>query len=142
MLIIFNDNSMSIQKNTGGLHSFFKKKRIRSLEKKNFFEDMGFFYTGPINGHNINMLIQKLEQIEKLHGPKVLHVITRKGNGHSQAEKYPDIWHFTKSAQIFCGIEKFKHKKANYSQKFGAWLCKIAEKDKRIIAITPAMGHG
>ena len=107
------------------------------------FEEFGFNYIGPIDGHDLDALIPTLHNIKRLKGPQFLHVVTRKGQGYKLAEADPILYH---------GVSKFDHKagiptgkaasKPTYTQVFGDWLCEMAEKDPRLVAITPAMREG
>lgn len=176
MLVIVNDNDMSISQNVGGLNQHlaqilssqtyasirrngkkvlsgippvrqFLKKTEEHLKNlitpTNLFAELGFNYLGPVDGHNIDMLVNTLTQLRQLKGPQLLHIVTQKGKGYPPAEKNPVLWH---------GVPKFdpsegKFNKAinsnpTYSEVFGDWLCQIAQHDKRLIAITPAMGEG
>lgn len=176
MLVIVNDNDMSISQNVGGLNQHlaqilssqtyasirrngkkvlsgippvrqFLKKTEEHLKNlitpTNLFAELGFNYLGPVDGHNIDTLVNTLTQLRQLKGPQLLHIVTQKGKGYPPAEKNPVLWH---------GVPKFdpsegKFNKAinsnpTYSEVFGDWLCQIAQHDKRLIAITPAMGEG
>lgn len=107
------------------------------------FEEFGFHYYGPIDGHDLDALIPTLQNLKKLKGPQFLHVITRKGQGYKLAEADPILYH---------GVSKFDHRagiqtgkgggKLTYTQVFGDWLCDIAARDDKVIGITPAMREG
>ncbi|HDR1126016.1 TPA: 1-deoxy-D-xylulose-5-phosphate synthase [Pasteurella multocida] len=176
MLVILNDNEMSISENVGALNnhlarlltgSFYSSIReggkkilsgmppIKEFVKKTeehvkgfvspvgtMFEQLGFNYIGPIDGHNIEELISTLKNMRALKGPQFLHIMTKKGKGYAPAEKDPIGFH---------GVPKFDHlsgqlPKSNttptYSKIFGDWLCEIAENDPKLIGITPAMREG
>jgi 1-deoxy-D-xylulose-5-phosphate synthase len=107
------------------------------------FEELGFNYIGPMDGHDIKELVVTLRNMRNLKGPQLLHVVTRKGKGYDPAEKDPIKWHGPgpfdpKSGTIF----KEKATGPTYSQVFGQWLCDMAARDPRIVAITPAMREG
>jgi 1-deoxy-D-xylulose-5-phosphate synthase len=107
------------------------------------FEEMGFNYIGPIDGHDVKALVSTLRNLRKLRGPQFLHVVTRKGKGYAPAEADPIKWHGPgpfdpRSGTIF----KEKSQGPTYSQVFGQWLCDIAAADPKIVAITPAMREG
>jgi 1-deoxy-D-xylulose-5-phosphate synthase len=107
------------------------------------FEEMGFNYIGPIDGHDIGALVATLKNVRDLKGPQFLHVITRKGKGYAPAEADPIKWHGPgpfdpKSGVIF----KEKASGPSYSQVFGQWLCDMAALDERVVGITPAMREG
>ena len=176
MLVILNDNEMSISENVGALNnhlarllsgSFYSSIReggkkilsgvpnVKEFVKKTeehmkglvspggtMFEELGFNYIGPIDGHNIDELISTLSNMSSLKGPQFLHIMTKKGKGYAPAEKDPIGFH---------GVPKFNHlsgelPKSNssptYSQIFGDWLCEMAERDPKLIGITPAMREG
>jgi len=107
------------------------------------FEEMGFNYIGPIDGHDVLGLVRTLRNLRSFHGPQFLHIVTRKGKGYAPAEADPIKWHGPGPFDPAKG-EIFKEKSAgpSYSQVFGQWLCDIAERDARIVAITPAMREG
>jgi 1-deoxy-D-xylulose-5-phosphate synthase len=104
---------------------------------------MGFNYIGPMDGHDVKALVATLRNIRKLRGPQLLHVVTRKGKGYPPAEADPIKWHGPGPFDPASGTI-FKEQSAgpSYSQVFGQWLCDMAERDPRIIAITPAMREG
>ncbi|HDV7284299.1 TPA: 1-deoxy-D-xylulose-5-phosphate synthase [Mannheimia haemolytica] len=177
MLVILNDNEMSISENVGALNNHLarifsgslytsvrdgskkildKVPTIKNFMKKSeehmkgvifspestLFEELGFNYIGPIDGHNIDELVKTLSNMRELKGPQFLHVRTKKGKGYTPAENDPIGYH---------GVPKFdptaaelpKSKAApTYSNIFGDWLCEMAERDPKIIGITPAMREG
>jgi 1-deoxy-D-xylulose-5-phosphate synthase len=107
------------------------------------FEELGFNYIGPMDGHDVKALVSTLRNLRKLKGPQFLHVVTRKGKGYAPAEADPIKWHGPgpfdpKSGTIF----KEKSTGPTYSQIFGQWLCDMAERDPRVVGITPAMREG
>jgi 1-deoxy-D-xylulose-5-phosphate synthase len=107
------------------------------------FEEMGFNYIGPIDGHDLDALVKTLTNVRDLQGPQFLHVVTRKGKGYAPAEADPIKWHGPgpfdpRSGTIF----KERSTGPAYSQVFGQWLCDMAERDPRIVGITPAMREG
>jgi 1-deoxy-D-xylulose-5-phosphate synthase len=176
MLVVLNDNDMSISNNVGALSNYFAKllsgklyASLRAGGKKvlrqmptvwelarrseehmkgmvlpgTIFEEMGLNYIGPIDGHDLNALLVTLENMRDLKGPQLLHVVTRKGKGYAPAEADPIKWHGPgpfdpASATIF----KEKSTGPTYSQVFGQWLCDMAARDPRIVAVTPAMREG
>jgi 1-deoxy-D-xylulose-5-phosphate synthase len=107
------------------------------------FEEMGFNYIGPIDGHDIKALVGVLTNIRDLKGPQFLHVVTRKGRGYAPAEADPITWHGPGPFDPATGVI-FKEKSVSptYSKVFGDWLCDMAERDPRIVGITPAMREG
>jgi 1-deoxy-D-xylulose-5-phosphate synthase len=106
------------------------------------FEEFGFNYIGPIDGHDLDALLPTLANIKKLKGPQFLHVITRKGQGYKLAEDDPVLYHGPGKFNPAEGIKKSSGAKPTYSQVFGDWLCEVAATDKRMVAITPAMREG
>jgi 1-deoxy-D-xylulose-5-phosphate synthase len=106
------------------------------------FEEFGFNYIGPIDGHDLDALVPTLANIKKLKGPQFLHVITRKGQGYKLAEDDPIAYHGPGKFDPLVGIKAAAGARATYSQVFGQWLCDMAEQDKRLMAITPAMREG
>ncbi|RUO75658.1 1-deoxy-D-xylulose-5-phosphate synthase [Pseudidiomarina taiwanensis] len=176
MLVILNDNDMSISENVGALNNHLAKlmsgkvyttlrergKRllqgvpsIQNLASRaeehmkgmvapgTIFEELGFNYIGPIDGHDVNLLVETLTNMRNLSGPQFLHVVTRKGKGYTPAEQDPIGYH---------GVPKFDpnttslpSKKAatpSYSKVFGDWLCEMAARDDKLMAVTPAMREG
>ena len=106
------------------------------------FEEFGFNYIGPIDGHDLDALIPTLANIAKLKGPQFLHVVTRKGQGYKLAEDDPIAYHGPGKFDPAEGIKKTPGGRPSYSQVFGDWLCDMAELDPRLVAITPAMREG
>jgi 1-deoxy-D-xylulose-5-phosphate synthase len=107
------------------------------------FEEMGFNYIGPMDGHDVKALVRTLRNIRQLRGPQFLHVVTRKGKGYAPAEADPIKWHGPGPFDPVSGtIFKEKSTGPTYSQIFGQWLCDMADRDPRIIGITPAMREG
>ncbi len=178
MLVILNDNEMSISKNIGGMNMFLSKLRTKrtytksnvSLKKiinkipvvgkpfvkivqrvkrsikqliipKMFFEDIGFRYLGPVDGHDIAELERMLKITKELDGPVLLHVLTKKGKGYKIAEENPDKYHATSPFDIETGEAKGKKKK-DYSKVFGEKLINLAKENKNIVAITASMKDG
>jgi len=107
------------------------------------FEELGFNYIGPIDGHDLDSLIPTLENIKHLKGPQFLHVVTRKGQGYKLAEAEPILYHGTGKFNPAEGIKPaLAPSKKTYTEVFGDWLCDMARADKRLVAITPAMREG
>jgi 1-deoxy-D-xylulose-5-phosphate synthase len=107
------------------------------------FEELGFNYIGPMDGHDVKALVSTLRNLRKLHGPQFLHVVTRKGKGYAPAEADPIKWHGPGPFDPASGtIFKEKSTGPTYSQIFGQWLCDMAARDPRIIGVTPAMREG
>ncbi len=176
LLVVLNDNDMSISENVGALSNYFAKvlsgrmySTLRSGGKKmlkqmptmwelarrseemmkgmvlpgTIFEELGFNYIGPMNGHDIKELVTTLRNMRNLNGPQLLHVVTRKGKGYAPAEADPIKWHGPGPFDPVSGtIFKEKAQGPAYSQVFGQWLCDMAARDERIVGITPAMREG
>jgi len=106
------------------------------------FEEFGFNYIGPIDGHDLESLIPTLENIKKLKGPQFLHVVTKKGQGYKLAEAEPILYHGTGKFNHLEGIKPAAPGKITYTEVFGNWLCDMAAVDKRLVGITPAMREG
>ncbi|HEX8612967.1 MAG TPA: 1-deoxy-D-xylulose-5-phosphate synthase [Telluria sp.] len=106
------------------------------------FEEFGFNYIGPIDGHDLDSLIPTLENIKKLKGPQFLHVVTKKGQGYKLAEVDPVLYHGPGKFNPTEGILPAKAGKTTYTEVFGTWLCDMAAADKRLVGITPAMREG
>ncbi len=106
------------------------------------FEEFGFNYIGPIDGHDLDALIPTLANIKKLKGPQFLHVITRKGQGYKLAEEDPIAYHGPGTFDPSVGIKASAGSRPTYSQVFGDWLCDMAARDSRVVGITPAMREG
>ena len=176
LLVILNDNDMSISENVGALSNYFTaalsgrlyatlreggKKVLRQMPTVwelarrseehlkgmvlpgTLFEELGFNYIGPLDGHDVRALVGTLRNLRKLHGPQFLHVVTRKGKGYAPAEADPIKWHGPGPFDPASGtIFKEAARGPSYSQIFGQWLCDMAERDPRIIGVTPAMREG
>ena len=117
------------------------------LTPSTLFEEFGFNYTGPIDGHNLDVLIDTLNNVKRLEGPQFLHVVTRKGQGYKLAEEDPITYHGPGKFDPGVGILKVKpaagaRPKPTYTQVFGEWLCDMAREDARLVGITPAMREG
>jgi 1-deoxy-D-xylulose-5-phosphate synthase len=177
ILIILNDNNMSISRNVGGLSSYFARmwaskpynflragsKKVMSkvppvwkaahraeeymkgmVSPATIFEELGFNYIGLIDGHDVNGLVDILRDIKDLKGPRLLHVVTRKGKGYRPAEEDPYGMHALNKmeSQAQKSAQVPDNKVPSYSQVFGDWLCTMAPKEPALMAITPAMGEG
>ena len=176
MLVVLNDNDMSISPNVGGLSKYLARllsgqfySSIREQGKKilsgtpsvkklarraeehtkgmlmpgTMFEEMGFVYYGPVDGHDVLELVRMFENIRDFNQPRFVHVVTKKGKGYEPAEIDPCGYHGVSSFNLQKGIVKSKKVSTpTYTQVFGQWLCDIAAKDDRVIGITPAMREG
>lgn len=178
LLVILNDNEMSISPNVGALNNYLAKiltsklySTVKQGSKQIFtranmpsvwalarrveehakglvapgtlFEELGFNYIGPIDGHDLEALIPTLQNLRSLEGPQFLHVVTRKGKGYEPAEKDPVAWHATPAFDP--STNHFPLSKAStpsYTEVFGRWICDMAAQDPKLMAITPAMREG
>ena len=176
LLVVLNDNDMSISENVGALSNYLarllsgklyghlrenSKRVLRAVPTAwelarrsevhakgmilpgTIFEEMGFNYIGPVDGHDVGPLVTTLRNMRNLRGPQFLHVVTQKGKGYAPAEQDPITWHGpgpfdAASGQLHAGDEPG----LSYSEVFGRWLCDMAESDPRIVGITPAMREG
>ena len=178
LLVILNDNNMSISPNVGALSNRFAQllsgkiyTTVRKGSKKvlskmpnawelarraeehmkglimpgTLFEEFGFNYIGPIDGHDLHTLISTIRNLNELEGPQFLHVITKKGKGYGPAEEDPVKYHGVTPFDPIKGIVpsgKGGAKKPTFSDVFSAWVCDMAARDQRLVAITPAMREG
>lgn len=174
VLVVLNDNNMSISPNVGALNQSMTKMLTGDLYKKlreggksvlpsplhemakkaeeyvkgiaspaAVFEELGVKYFGPVNGHNVNDLIDVLQNLKHHKGPRLLHIVTQKGKGYAQAEAEPVKYHGVGVFNPEQGIvPSGKTSKPTYSAIFGRWLCDKAANDKKLIGITPAMREG
>ena len=177
LLVILNDNDMSISPPVGAMNNYLTKvlssklySSVREESKKalskmpsvwelarkteehvkgmivpgTLFEELGFNYFGPIDGHDVDMLVETLENLKDLTGPLFLHVVTKKGKGYAPAEKDPLAYHgvpaFDPSKDFLPKATPSPH--PTYTEVFGRWLCDMAEQDERLLGITPAMREG
>ena len=177
LLVILNDNDMSISPPVGAMNNYLTKvlssklySSVREESKKalskmpsvwelarkteehvkgmivpgTLFEELGFNYFGPIDGHDVDMLVETLENLKDISGPLFLHVVTKKGKGYAPAEKDPLAYHgvpaFDPSKDSLPKAAPSSH--PTYTEVFGRWLCDMAEQDQRLLGITPAMREG
>jgi 1-deoxy-D-xylulose-5-phosphate synthase len=176
ILVILNDNDMSISPNVGAMSNYLAKilssklysnmKRgskkvlgavppVWELAKRTeehlkgmivpgvLFEELGFNYIGPIDGHDMETLVSTLQNIQKLEGPQFLHIVTQKGKGYLPAENDPTAYHGVSSFDPELDeLPKSEPTKSTYTQVFGQWLCDMAEVEPKLLGITPAMREG
>lgn len=177
LLVVLNDNRMSISENVGALSTYFSRiwasrlyNQIRREGQKvlsrippasefvrrteehmkgmvspgTLFEEMGFNYIGPIDGHNLELLVDTLQNLRGLNEPVLLHVITQKGRGYAPAEEDPIGYHALAKLepQPTEHAQPAKPKAPKYQDVFGQWLCDMAEQDEKLLGITPAMREG
>ncbi len=175
LLVILNDNEMSISKPVGAVSNHLARllsgkfytsvregsmnalKHIPSISElmeraeehmkgmvmpSTLFEELGFNYIGPIDGHDLPTLVTTLRNMKAMHGPRLLHVVTKKGHGYMPAEENPCVYHGVTPFNPSTGEMAKKNGGPTYTQVFGDWLCKTAVKDNRLVAVTPAMCEG
>jgi len=175
LLVILNDNDMSISPNVGAMSQYLARilsgkvyshmregsktvlstippmwelaKRVEEHMKgmvmpSTLFEEMGFNYFGPVDGHNLNALVRMLRNLRGRKGPRFLHVVTRKGKGYQPAEGDPCVYHGVTPFDPTTGKMEKKPSGKTYTQVFGEWLCDMAARDVRLVGITPAMREG
>ena len=144
MLVVFNDNGMSISENVGALARMTGRAPSADVSvPSTVFEDLGFQYTGPIDGHDIPQLLKALRRLKDLAGPQLLHVITTKGKGYAPAEQAQIEYHAVSPFDPNAGVvKKTGSFKPTYSDVFSDWLCDMAADDSRLFGITPAMREG
>ena len=175
LLVVLNDNDMSISEPVGALNSYLarllsspvyasvrrggkevlsKLPPVQELAKRweehmkgmvlpgTLFEEFGFNYIGPIDGHDLDTLVKTLSNVKELSGPQLLHIMTRKGHGYPKAEDDPILYHGVTKFDPAVGIIAKPAGKPSYTQVFGDWLCDMAKRDVRLIGITPAMREG
>jgi 1-deoxy-D-xylulose-5-phosphate synthase len=176
LLVILNDNDMSISENVGAMSHYLARvlsgklySTIREGSKRlirrmptvwelarrseehakgmvlpgTLFEELGMNYIGPVDGHDVGVLLKTLSNVRDLPGPQFLHVVTRKGKGYTPAEADPIAWHGPGPFDPDQGIiHKAPSTGKSYSAIFGDWLCDMAEADERVVGITPAMREG
>ncbi len=107
-----------------------------------FFEDMGITYLGPVDGHDINAMLRMFKEARKVRGAVIIHVITRKGKGYAPAERHPARFHGAEPFEIETGIPSRPRNKANYTDIFSTVMCKLGQRDEKVVAITAAMPDG
>jgi 1-deoxy-D-xylulose-5-phosphate synthase len=175
LLVILNDNDMSISEPVGAFNNYLarllsgrvynnlrrggkevlsKLPPVKELAKRweehmkgmvlpgTLFEEFGFNYIGPIDGHDLETLVKTLSNVKKLSGPQLLHVMTRKGHGYAKAEDDPILYHGVTRFDPVVGIVAKPASRPTYTQVFGDWLCDMAARDVRLVGITPAMREG
>ena len=175
LLVILNDNEMSISPNVGALTSYLARilsgrtyttvragsktvlgtmPPVKALAKRweehvkgmlmpsTLFEELGFYYIGPINGHDMKALVTTLQNMKALRGPRFLHIVTRKGHGYEPAEGDPLSYHGVVPFDPATGKLDKKPASRTFTQVFSSWLCDMAAMDERLIGITPAMREG
>jgi 1-deoxy-D-xylulose-5-phosphate synthase len=143
LLVVLNDNGMSISENVGALCRHLASRGHGPVQDVDgFFDALGFNYRGPVDGHDLPLLLSEIRRLQGIPGPKLLHVRTVKGKGYARAEAEPIKYHGVTPFDPVAGIVAGKPTAPTYTQVFGDWLCELAERDPRIVVITPAMREG
>src|SRR5690554_921933 len=146
LLVILNDNAIGIDPSVGALKAYFTKVKKNGVPvSDNIFEALNFHYSGPIDGHDLNLLISELERLKNVKGPKLLHIITKKGKGLRQAEENQVVYHAPGKFDALTGDLPPKSKELKppkFQDVFGKTLVELASSNERIIGITPAMPTG
>ena len=143
LLVVLNDNGMSISENVGALCRPVASRGHGPVQDVDgFFDALGFNYRGPVDGHDLPLLLSEIRRLQGIPGPKLLHVRTVKGKGYARAEAEPIKYHGVTPFDPVAGIVAGKPTAPTYTQVFGDWLCELAEHDPRIVVITPAMREG
>jgi 1-deoxy-D-xylulose-5-phosphate synthase len=139
VLVILNDNGMSISPNVGALSQSFARREAAA----SFFGALGFDYEGPVDGHDLTALLRALREQRRRHGPRLLHVRTVKGHGYAPAAAAPVRYHGVTPFEPAAGMPAAKPAAVpTYTDVFGEWLSAAAERDSRVVAVTPAMIEG
>ena len=147
MLVVLNDNGMSISENVGGLDRTLARLRAGEAGESGphpeaLFQELGFAYSGPVDGHDLSALLPALRTVKDRPGPQLLHVVTTKGKGYAPAEHAQIEYHAVGKFDPSRGVAHAPGKAPTYSGVFGDWLCDMAAADERLVAITPAMCEG
>ena len=146
LLVILNDNAIGIDPSVGALKKYLLKVTLdESPNTDNIFEALNFNYSGPIDGHNLNDLVDEFNRLKKINGPKLLHIITKKGKGLKQAEENQVLYHAPGKFNAVTGEIQYKDEKdmpSKFQDVFGKTLVELATINKKIIGITPAMPTG
>jgi len=147
MLVVLNDNGMSISENVGGLDRTLARLRAGEAGESGphpeaLFQELGFAYSGPVDGHDLLALLPALRTVKDRPGPQLLHVVTTKGKGYAPAEHAQIEYHAVGKFDPSRGVAHAPGKAPTYSDVFGDWLCDMAAADERLVAITPAMREG
>ncbi|RZW49497.1 MAG: 1-deoxy-D-xylulose-5-phosphate synthase [Flavobacteriaceae bacterium] len=146
LLVILNDNAIGIDPSVGALKQYLTNVKKGAPKQDNVFEALNFDYSGPIDGHNVDLLISELERLKNVKGPKFLHVITTKGKGLKQAEadqvKYHAPGKFNPNTGDIPQIKAEAPQPPKYQDVFGITIVELAKKNKNIVGITPAMPTG
>ena len=156
LIVILNDNEMSISKNVGAMSGYLNRLRTdpnynRTKEEVEsmlylmvpgmWFEELGFHYIGPVNGHELESLVQVLGYARRMKGPVLIHTITEKGRGYEPARQNPDVFHGVGPFNPDTGLQ-FRKSLKTYTEVFGEYMCEAGSRDPRVVAITAAMTSG
>ena len=143
LLVVLNDNGMSISENVGALSQHLTTQgRGPAADAAAFFRTLGFAYHGPVDGHDVDALVESFTRLRDVPGPRLLHVVTTKGKGYAPAEAEPIKYHGVTPFDPDRGIVSGPPSAPTYTQVFGDSLCELAEADPRLVVVTPAMREG
>ncbi|MFZ9074693.1 MAG: 1-deoxy-D-xylulose-5-phosphate synthase [Flavobacteriaceae bacterium] len=144
VLVVLNDNSMGIDPSVGALKNYFDRVKKEKSSSTNFFQSLNLDYQGPLDGHDLNALLKAFEKQKNSSGPRILHIVTTKGKGLPSAEKEQVRYHAPGKFDPVTGKlnPKQNHKKIKFQEVFGKSLLRLAQQNKKIVAITPAMPTG
>jgi len=145
LMVVLNDNGMSISPNVGALHEYLERpadEHGKRAAAGRLFGDLGFEYFGPVDGNDLPALMAVLKAARDVRRPRFVHVVTRKGAGYGPAEEDPIAYHGVTRFDPRLGIVSSATQPTTYTQVFGDWLCEMAERDPKLVAITPAMREG
>lgn len=145
LLVVLNDNAMGIDPSVGALKKYLTNVKIGTAKEENIFECLNFHYTGPVDGHDLPLLVKELKRLKKIEGPKLLHVVTTKGKGLKKAEEYQVVYHAPGKFDKHTGeLQKTQTQQQapKFQDVFGKTLVELAMKNEKIVGITPAMPTG
>lgn len=144
VLVVLNDNSMGIDPSVGALKNYFDKVKKTTPQSPNFFENLGIHYSGPIDGHDLGLLLEVLQKLKEQKGPRLLHIVTKKGRGLAHAENKQITYHAPGKFDPLTGKlnPSSQQNKIKYAQLVGHTLTHLAKSNSKITAITPAMPTG
>ena len=145
VLIVLNDNAMGIDPSVGALKKYLTNVKIGTAKEENIFECLNFYYSGPIDGHDLPLLIKELQRLKKIEGPKLLHIITTKGKGLQKAEENQVVYHAPGKFDKQTGELQKKQslrQPPKFQDVFGKTIVELALKNDKIVGITPAMPTG
>ena len=144
IIVVLNDNSMGIDPSVGALKNYFDHVKEKAPQSPNFFENLGINYSGPVDGHDLSLLLDVLKNLKQQTGPRLLHIVTKKGKGLAHAEKKQITYHAPGKFDPLTGKlnHNNQHNKIKYAELFGQTLTFLSRSNPKITAITPAMPTG